>query len=191
MKIYTKTGDAGETGLLGGERAPKNDTRIVAYGTVDELNATLGVARAELARCAGADAASADDIDRTLAEAQNRLFDLGAELATAASAQKDFATLGDRHIGVLEEAIDRYEATLPPLTQFILPGGSAAAAQLHLARCVCRRAERCVVGLAERDAIRDLPVIYLNRLSDLLFVLARVASQAAGVGDTPWEKAEG
>lgn len=190
MKIYTRTGDTGETALLGGVRAPKNDTRIEAYGTVDELNATLGMSRAEVERCPGMAAEARASIDAILAEAQNRLFDLGAELAAAPGAVGDFATLAEEHVGALEAAIDQHEATLPKLTQFVLPGGSAAAARLHLARCVCRRAERAVVTLGQREPVREIATRYLNRLSDLLFVLARTANHAAGAGDTPWERAE-
>lgn len=190
MKIYTRTGDAGETALLGGVRAPKNDARIDAYGTVDELNATLGMGRAEVERCPGMSQEARASIDEILAEAQNRLFDLGAELATAPGAVGDFATLGEPHVERLERAIDQHEESLPDLTQFVLPGGSAAAARLHLARCVCRRAERAVVTLGQREPVREIAIRYLNRLSDLLFVLARTANHAAGAGDTPWKKAD-
>ncbi|MEO1498239.1 MAG: cob(I)yrinic acid a,c-diamide adenosyltransferase [Planctomycetota bacterium] len=189
MKIYTRTGDSGETALLGGVRAAKDDQRIEAYGTVDELNATLGMGRAEVERCPGMSDEARGKIDAVLAAAQNRLFDLGAELATAPGAAGDFATLAEAHVGYLETVIDEHETSLPKLTQFVLPGGSAAAARLHLARCVCRRAERRVVALGQREPVREIVTRYLNRLSDLLFVLARTANHAAGAGDTPWEKA--
>lgn len=190
MKIYTKTGDSGETGLFGGGRVPKDHARIGAYGTIDELNATIGVARAEAARVDWHDNEVREGVDAILREVQNRLFDLGAELATPEPDKLGTNLLGQAHVESLEQAIDTHEAALPPLKQFVLPGGSAAAAQLHLARCVCRRAERRMVTLAAETSVRELPLIYVNRLSDLLFVLARAANQASGVGDTPWTKAE-
>lgn len=184
MKIYTRTGDDGVTGLFGGGRVSKHDARIEAFGAVDELNAVVGVARAELAaadwECEG--------LDALLDAVQHHLFDLGAELATRDPQEQGTAMLGERHVKLLEEEIDRLDARLEPLKQFILPGGARAAAQLHLARCVCRRAERLIVALARRESVRDLTVIYVNRLSDLLFVAARAANQAAGVGDVPWNK---
>jgi cob(I)alamin adenosyltransferase len=188
MKIYTKTGDGGDTGLFGGGRIRKNADRIAAYGTIDELNAVLGVARAELLRAPLANDAEGGELDTLLDEIQNRLFDLGAELATPAPEQRGTALLAERHVERLERAIDHYEGTLPALQQFVLPGGSAAAAQLHLARCVCRRAERLVVTLADHEGVRELALRYINRLSDFLFVVARVANRRAGVGDSPWSK---
>lgn len=190
MKIYTKTGDAGQTGLFGGGRVSKDHARIAAYGTLDELNAAIGVARAEAGRIAWTDESVRDRIDGVLSDAQNRLFDLGAELATPDPENRSMAVLDERHVAALEAAIDHHETTLPPLRNFILPGGSAAAAHLHLARCVCRRAERGLVTLAGQEPIRELPLVYVNRLSDLLFVLARAANQACGEGDIPWEKAQ-
>jgi cob(I)alamin adenosyltransferase len=182
MKIYTKTGDSGETGLFGGPRVRKDDPRIEAYGTVDELNAVLG-----LVRC---DALPAE-IDTFVARVQNELFDLGAELATPEPVRMGTSTLGHSQIAALEQAIDRYETGLSPLRQFILPGGARPAAELHLARTVCRRAERRLISLAAVEPVsRDL-VVYLNRLGDLLFVLARAVNQAAAVPDVPWKKAEG
>jgi cob(I)alamin adenosyltransferase len=179
MKIYTKTGDDGETGLFGGPRVRKNCPRIEAYGTVDELNAVVGMARTQ-----GPPA----DLDGLLCRIQNELFDLGAELATPDPAKFGIAGATEAHVSALEREIDRYEAELEPLKQFILPGGTPAAAALHLARTVCRRAERCVVTLTESEAISPNTVIYLNRLSDLLFVLARAANRRAGVADVPWTK---
>lgn len=179
MKLYTKTGDDGETGLFGGPRVRKNSPRIEAYGTVDELNAVVGVVRTH-----GPPA----DLDELLARIQNELFDLGAELATPEPAKFGIAGATDAHVAALEREIDRYEAELEPLRQFILPGGTPAAAALHLARVVCRRAERCVVTLTETEALSPNTVIYLNRLSDLLFVLARAANRRAGVADVPWRK---
>jgi cob(I)alamin adenosyltransferase len=182
MKIYTKTGDQGETGLFGGPRVRKDSPRIEAYGTVDELNAMLGAARVDTAEL---DAS----LDELLARVQNDLFDLGAELATP-QAEKHRRAISAAQITELEQAIDRYEERLPPLREFILPGGCPAAAQLHLARTVCRRAERLVVTLsaAPGESVSDHAIIYLNRLSDLLFVLARVANQLAGEADVAWQK---
>lgn len=191
MKIYTKTGDTGETGLFGGGRVPKDHARIDAYGTLDELNASIGVARAELGRQADQDEALGQSIDAILCEAQNRLFDLGAELATPDLQGKGVSVLAQEHVEALEAAIDRHEEALPALREFILPGGSVGASHLHLARCVCRRAERRMVTLAATEPIRELPVRYVNRLSDLLFVLARAANQAVGLRDTPWKKSGG
>ncbi len=181
MKIYTKTGDSGETGLFAGPRVSKADPRIEAYGTVDELNAVLGWGRAEQ---------PPTEIGSVLARVQHELFVVGAELATPAPERLGMIRIGESHIAALEQAIDQFEATLPPLTQFILPGGSPAAAAIHLARTVCRRAERRVVVLRQStDAhVSDNIVKYLNRLSDLLFVLARAANACAGQSDVPWEQ---
>jgi cob(I)alamin adenosyltransferase len=177
MKIYTKTGDQGDTGLFGGPRVRKDAPRIEAYGTVDELNAVLGVVRL---------ASLPTDIDALLERIQNELFDLGAELATPDPAKLGLYQLGNDQITVLEQAIDRYEAQLQPLKQFILPGGQAGAAYLHLARTVCRRAERRLITLMATEKIGEPLLIYLNRLSDLLFVLARAVNRAAGEPDVPW-----
>lgn len=178
MKIYTKTGDAGETGLLGGVRVKKHDLRIEAYGTVDELNAVLGVARASH---------PTQRVDQILEHVQSELFTVGAELATPSPAGRNAGRINDTHAARLEEMIDLCETELAPLKNFILPGGSASAAQLHLARTVCRRAERRVCELAESNPVSPQIVIYLNRLSDLLFVLARLANARAGVPDVKWE----
>jgi cob(I)alamin adenosyltransferase len=181
MKIYTKTGDSGETGLYGGPRVRKDSPRIEAYGTVDELNALLGLVRAE---------ELPNEFDALLARIQSELFDVGAELATPDPERHGTALVGAARIAALESAIDRFEATLAPLKQFILPGGTRAAASLHVARTVCRRAERHVVTLshAPSETVSADLIIYLNRLSDLLFVLARAANAAAGQADVPWEK---
>ncbi len=180
MKIYTKTGDSGETGLFGGPRVAKNAPRIEAYGTLDELNAVLGVVRA-----CGPDAA----FDGPLARVQNQLFDLGAELASPDPAKCRVSGVGEAEIVALEHEIDAWEATLPPLRQFILPGGADAGAHLHVARTVCRRAERRLVTLASQsdEHVDPLAMKYVNRLSDWLFVLARAVNQTAGIGDTPWQ----
>ncbi len=181
MKIYTKTGDPGDTGLFGGPRISKDAPRIEAYGTVDELNSVLGVARTQ-----GLD----DEIDRLLGRIQNELFALGAQLATPDPAAHQTLMIGPPQIVTLETAIDRYEQGLQPLKQFILPGGTPGAAQLHLARTVCRRAERRLVNLMRGSAepISGDLMIYLNRLSDLLFVLARAVNHAAGCAEEPWQK---
>jgi cob(I)alamin adenosyltransferase len=181
MKIYTKTGDQGDTGLYGGGRVRKDDARIEAYGTVDELNAVLGVCRA---------AGLPPEIERLLTRIQNELFDVGAELATRDPAAMGTVAVSPRRIAALEAAIDQHEETLAPLKTFILPGGTPGAAALHHARTVCRRAERRVTTLAARpdEGLSPAIVIYLNRLSDLLFVLARAANAAVGVPDVKWER---
>jgi cob(I)alamin adenosyltransferase len=181
MKIYTKTGDDGTTGLYGGGRVRKDDVRIEAFGAVDELNAALGTARAE---------APPPEIDRILFRIQNELFDLGAELATAQPSVQGLAVVGDREIGALEAAIDAFEDRLSPLKAFILPAGTHAAAALHLARTICRRAERRVLTLKAQSSepVSQQTVVYLNRLSDLLFVLARAVNAACGQPDVEWQR---
>jgi cob(I)alamin adenosyltransferase len=180
MKIYTRTGDAGDTGLFGGQRVAKTHPRVEAYGVVDELNACLGLA---VAWCDDADLAA------RLLHIQARLFDLGSDLATPPES-KAGAWVGRTQpewAATLEADIDAMERELAPLTSFILPGGTRTAALLHLGRTVCRRAERRVVGA--RDAGEDLSEavsVYLNRLSDWLFVAARLANARAGVPDLPW-----
>jgi cob(I)alamin adenosyltransferase len=181
-KIYTRTGDAGDTSLFGGRRVRKDDPRIEAIGSVDELNAALGVVRMELSRSGVAP----PDLDAVLARIQHRLFDLGAELA--ATDGKPTTSLGDSDVSELESAIDRMEAGLEPLRAFILPGGSAAASQLHFARCVCRRCERQLVELAASESLRCEVLRYVNRLSDLLFVAARAVNQANRVADVVWQQ---
>ena len=177
MKIYTRTGDKGETGLRGGVRVKKHDPRIEAYGTVDELNAVLGVVRA---------VHPSQRVDQMLEHIQNELFGVGAELATPASKESHAGRIEESHVERLEEMIDLCEAELAPLKNFILPGGCVSASQLHHARTVCRRAERCVVELAETEAVSPQIIVYLNRLSDLLFVLARFENARAGVPDVKW-----
>jgi cob(I)alamin adenosyltransferase len=178
MKIYTRKGDKGETSLFGGRRVSKDSLRIDAYGSVDELNSQLGVVRAlEPHR----------EIDALLKRIQEELFVLGADLATPKGEQgKDVPRIQQRHITALEHDIDRLEEHVPPLKTFILPDGSPVGAQLHVARTVCRRAERLVVRLGKREDINDLSVVYLNRLSDLLFVLARYANTLDGVAEHTW-----
>ena len=179
MKIYTKGGDGGETSLFDQTRVSKADARVDAYGEVDELNACLGAARALF----GGDGADLVELTEAI---QRDLFAVGAMLADPSAriaARVTKAAIGQGDVDRLEQAIDRLEAGLPPLRRFILPGGAPAGALLHLARTVCRRAERRVVGLAVAD---PLVVIYLNRLSDLLFVMARVVNHRAGVPETEW-----
>jgi cob(I)alamin adenosyltransferase len=179
VKIYTKTGDHGETGLFGGARVSKASGRVDAYGNLDELNAWLGVCRTH---------ALPADIDAVLAAVQVDLFALGAELATVPGKEESLgiAKVGDAEVARLEGAIDASEGELPPLRAFILPGGSPGAAALHVARTVCRRAERALVALQHEEPVRGGAVVYLNRLSDLLFSLARLANLRAGVSDVPW-----
>lgn len=181
MKIYTRTGDAGATGLFGGGRVSKDDPRVEAYGDVDELNAVLGMARA---------AEPMPRIDELLVLVQRDLFALGALLATPdrekMAQHLEKARIDEARIDQLERAIDDADAELEPLRAFVLPGGSPKAATLHLARTVCRRAERRVVHLQRTVDLPALGVIYLNRLSDLLFTLARLANARAGVGEVTW-----
>jgi cob(I)alamin adenosyltransferase len=180
MKIYTRTGDAGETGLFGGTRVQKSDARVAAYGDVDELNACLGLV------CAQPRLGS--DVSELLGYVQKDLFAIGARLADpseriAGNVAKVAVGRGD--IERLEGWIDRFEADLPPLRRFIVPGGSGAGALLHLSRTVCRRAERAIVGLGAGNVDAHV-VAYINRLSDLLFVLARAVNHQAGQPETEW-----
>ncbi len=182
MKIYTRGGDAGETALFGGERVRKDHLRVEAYGGVDETNAAIGLALVELADA---------DLRECLSEVQRRLFDVGGELATPdvealERKGKGIPRVADADVAALEQAIDRFESELAPLRNFVLPGGTRASAALHLARTSCRRAERRVVSLSEHEALAPLLVRYLNRLSDFLFVLARVANRRAGVAEPTW-----
>jgi len=181
MKIYTKTGDTGETGLFGGGRVPKSHVRVAAYGDVDELNSAIGMVRAT---------APVDLFDRELEAIQRDLFAIGGHLATpdpdkvrAALAK---AALSDARVGDFERLIDAADRELPPLTAFVLPAGAPKAAALHLGRTICRRAERTVVGLARDGEVPPLFLVYLNRLSDLLFTLARLANHRDGRGDVTW-----
>ncbi len=181
MKIYTRTGDDGETGLFGGTRVPKTDLRVEAYGTIDEANAAIGLARA-----AGL-SASADDLLRTI---QDELFVVGAELACAPGKESKLRLdlVDDSATERQERAMDDLEATLPPLKEFVLPGGSPGAAALHLARTITRRAERAVLTAGAESPLRPELVRYLNRLSDLLFVMARAENQRANAPDVPWKQ---
>jgi cob(I)alamin adenosyltransferase len=184
MKIYTRTGDKGETGLFGGGRVSKSHPRVEAYGTVDELSSAVGVALSET---------TAPALRARLALLQHDLFAIGATLATPTQgrgARPKVPELPRGRIEEMERWIDESEAELEPLREFILPGGARGAAQLHFVRTVCRRAERCVVALAETDSVDDDVIRYLNRLSDLLFVFARLENAHAGTRDIVWEKGE-
>lgn len=184
MKIYTKTGDAGETGLFGGPRVRKSDPRVEAYGEVDELNASVGAARALV---------EDPEIDLQLARIQEELFCVGAELATphGAKARSAIPPVEAAWAARLEGAIDRWTPELPPLTRFVLPGGTRTASVLHLARTICRRAERSVVALAEETEVDASVLVYLNRLSDFLFVAARVANHRARKEEPLWDPKRG
>jgi cob(I)alamin adenosyltransferase len=173
-KIYTRTGDAGETGLGDGARVPKDSARIATLGDVDELNATLGVLLTE---------PLPDLVRDALVDVQHDLFDLGGEVCIPGR-----TSMTEAQIARLEALLDRLNADLPPLKEFILPGGSRAAAYAHVARTVCRRAERALVALGREEAISDVSRVYLNRLSDLLFVLGRVLNRFAGRPDVLWEQ---
>ena len=180
MKIYTKTGDEGDTGLLGNRRVPKDDIRIEAYGTIDELNAVLGQARAQ-----GLDSTA----DGLVAQLQDELFSVGSALADPDPRGRCHGAIQLEHASRLEQVIDALEQELTPLTNFILPGGVMPAATIHLARTVCRRAERLVVRLARQQegSVSPALIVYLNRLGDLLFVLARAVNHRAKVTDIPWK----
>jgi cob(I)alamin adenosyltransferase len=182
MRIYTKTGDAGDTGLMGGGRVSKDHARVHAYGEVDEANAALGVARTT---------APSDFCDELLAAVQRDLFTVGGRLATPeperlGEPQRDKVVVPPARIAALEAAIDTADAELPTLRAFVLPGGTPKAAAFHLARAVCRRAERSVVRLSHVEDVPPEILVYLNRLSDLLFTLARLANHRAGCPDVTW-----
>jgi cob(I)alamin adenosyltransferase len=177
VKIYTRTGDDGTTGLIGPGRVRKSDARVEAYGSVDELNAALGAVGA---------LDTGGWFAGVLGVAQARLFVIGATLATTGETRAQVEQMDDADIAGLEAAIDTLEAELAPLTQFILPGGTPLAAELHRARTVCRRAERRVVALAGQHSTDGRVLRYLNRLADLLFVMARTANHRSGVAETPW-----
>jgi cob(I)alamin adenosyltransferase len=178
MKIYTKTGDAGQTSLFSGKRIAKSDLRVSAYGDVDELNSFLGMAILQT---------SIEGNRELLRKIQNCLFDLGADLATT-ERKRSVERIGNQEILEMEAAIDIIDARLPELRNFILPGGTEAATWLHLCRTVCRRAERSAVRLQTESKINPLAIVFLNRLSDLLFMMARFENFSAGVTDITWEK---
>lgn len=179
MKIYTRTGDEGLTGLFGGGRVSKNDVRLHAYGTIDELNSLLGVV----------DAAGGSELQReAIRRVQNDLFTIGSDLATPLDSQAKWVVrISEDMVRRLEAEIDQWDAELPPLKNFILPGGSVAGAFLHQARTVCRRAERWIVALRDvGDGVNPVALQYVNRLSDWLFVLARIVNQAEAAQETVW-----
>lgn len=178
MKIYTKTGDTGDTGLYGGRRLSKDAKRVETFGTIDELNACIGFAEPQI---------QDDEACSILTRIQNELFDLGADLATPADHPKaENLRITSDLTDSLERLIDRFQGMLPPMTHFILPGGSKGGAALHLARTVCRRGERCVVSLSKTESVNPEILRYLNRLSDLLFVLARLVNHRSGIPEPFW-----
>jgi len=182
MKIYTKTGDDGTTSLFGGNRVAKNNPRIESYGTVDELNSILGMVLTNIDN---------NELNNITLKIQNHLFNVGADLATPIKEDEKslyVKRIDNSYIRFLEINIDKFEEQLEPLKDFILPGGTKAASYLHLARTVCRRAERIVTSLSKNEKINNLVLIYLNRLSDLLFVLARYSNHLEGIPDTKWQK---
>lgn len=181
MKIYTRTGDEGTTALFGGGRVSKTDPRIAAYGTVDEMNSFIG-----LARSFAADHPEAQRLDAFLAAIQDDLFVLGADLATPSDARARTQRISEEHVVRVERAIDELESDLPELKQFILPGGTPAASALHVARAVCRRAERLLLSAAEHVDLSARAAVYLNRLSDYLFVLGRWTNRKAGEAEHTW-----
>ena len=178
-RIYTKTGDEGTTGLGGGQRVPKDSARVVTYGTVDELNSQIGVALA---------AGLCERLTAELSTIQNELFDLGSDLCWPSDDERraQIPTIEERHVEKLERLIDELNEVVGPLANFLLPGGSAGAAQLHVARTVCRRAEREAVGLGRDEVIGEFVLRYLNRLSDALFVMARYENHERGVAEPLW-----
>lgn len=182
-KVYTKGGDRGQTSLIGGERVSKAAPRIEAYGTVDEINATLGLVRTALET-----SAAGAHLIPIIHRVQNELFNLGAELATPDPERRaKLPRVEQRHVDQLERDIDALNDDLPPLTSFVLPGGGAASASFHLARTVCRRGERLIVALMDAEDVGELPVVYLNRLSDALFVFGRWAAHKDGRPEPLWQ----
>lgn len=179
MKIYTKRGDKGETALFGNTRVPKDSKRIEAYGTVDELNSVIGIVRSM---------SPPREIGPALEEIQADLFVLGADLATPRESSSSVPRVQSANIARIEKHIDAIDSQLEPLRNFVLPGGTEVASMLHFARTVCRRAERRVVKLAKKEDLGEQPVVYLNRLADLLFVLARYANHLAGQKEQKWER---
>ena len=186
MKLYTRTGDDGQTGLFGGDRVAKHHPRVEAYGSVDELNATLGMVGSALSTCS--DDVYARELAGMLPQIQSRLFDIGADLATPRGSKHEdkIVRIGDGPVEEMESWIDAIDGRNDPMTTFVLPGGTELAARLHLARTVCRRAERCMVSLSEHDDVTPQAIVYMNRLSDLLFAAARAANKVDGHPDTPW-----
>ncbi|MEW6470327.1 MAG: cob(I)yrinic acid a,c-diamide adenosyltransferase [Bacteroidota bacterium] len=179
MKIYTKTGDKGQTSLIGGTRVPKHHIRIEAYGTVDELNSWIGLLHSQ---------DIADDHKKALLEIQDRLFTIGSSLASDPERSKmKLPDLREEDVLMLEKEIDRMNETLPEMRSFILPGGNSTVSYCHIARCVCRRAERHTIHLSENSFVAELVIKYLNRLSDYLFVLSRKIAADTGAEEKPWQ----
>jgi cob(I)alamin adenosyltransferase len=177
MKIYTKTGDKGQTSLIGGSRVPKHHVRIEAYGTVDELNSWVGLVSSFKTEA---------EVDVLLHEVQNQLFNIGSLLASTPDSKMNLPKVSESAIEALEKEIDRMELNLQPLKNFILPGGSTEIAQIHVCRCVCRRAERLVVALSESEVVDELAIKFLNRLSDYLFILGRYHAAKNKVDEILW-----
>jgi cob(I)alamin adenosyltransferase len=179
MKIYTKTGDKGQTSLIGGTRVPKHHIRIEAYGTVDELNSWIGLLR---------DTVKNDHVEKILIEVQDRLFTTGSLLAADPEKSKmKLPELKEEDVKLLENEIDEMDKVLPPMKSFVLPGGNEIVSHCHIARCICRRAERCVIHLTETSPVSEIIIHYLNRLSDYLFTLSRKLSMDLGAKEIPWE----
>ena len=182
MKIYTRTGDSGTTGLFGGDRVSKDHLRIEAYGTVDETNSFIGLARSH--------ASNHPDhqyLDQLFHKIQSELFILGADLATPQNARVDVPRIEETHVSAIEQEIDRLQDALPELKHFILPGGTVMASTLHIARTLCRRAERRTVALHQEETVNHLAITYMNRLSDLLFVLARWVNIQMAISEERWK----
>ena len=179
MKLYTRTGDDGTTGLFGGDRVSKDDLRIEAYGAVDELNAQMGMI---LVVC------EIPLLEEHLSPLQSRLFDLGADLATPCGSEHEdkISRMAEENVTNLERSIDAIEGRNEPIKTFVMPGGTELASRIHVARCTCRRAERAIVRLAHRDTVNIHTIEFVNRLSDLLFAASRLANREAGVPDVPW-----
>lgn len=188
MKLYTKTGDGGSTGLYGADRVSKAHPRVEAYGTVDELNSLLGLVRAHNAASPGSDAPQDTQVETDLESLQNALFDLGADLATRPGTpyEKNLVRIDAEDVAALEAMIDRYQEAAPPFTGFVHPGGTPAAAALQVARAVARRAEREVIRLLEVEEANAQVQIYLNRVSDLLFIMARALNARSGIQEEAW-----
>lgn len=178
MKIYTKTGDKGQTSLIGGTRVPKHHIRIEAYGTVDELNSWMGVIR---------DSITDDATKKLIIDIQDKLFTIGSHLASDPEKSKmKLPEITDAHVAVMETAIDEIDKVVPPMKNFVLPGGHLSVSHCHVARCVCRRAERCIIHLSETAPVEDVVIRYVNRLSDYLFMLSRKLTHDLGAEEIPW-----
>jgi cob(I)alamin adenosyltransferase len=179
MKIYTKTGDKGQTSLIGGTRVPKHHIRIEAYGTVDELNSWVGLLR---------DTIEDNHVKEILVEVQDRLFTIGSHLASDPEKTKmKLPELKKEDVELFEKEIDEMDKVVPPMKSFVLPGGHSTVSHIHIARCICRRAERCTIHLAENNPVEEIIIQYLNRLSDYLFMLSRKISHDLGAEEIPWK----